>query len=170
MPRVNRKRKKKTSGYTTWHVKQLEHGHDWGNGFGGDVEAICAAWKIFRAQILEDWIHGEPDYASEGPGPGSRPWAWWKFDAPELRRRVDGTHPFDDPVRIKAVEERAAKHPDFKATANKVYFGKPCCLCFPDDFEATYESEFDYLERLGLLLPGELEMVQALYGDSSDVD
>ncbi len=65
MPRVNRKRKKKTSGYTKWHVEQLEHGHDWGEGFGGDVDAMREAWEIFYEKYcLEqnkavDWLSHE---------------------------------------------------------------------------------------------------------------
>jgi len=166
MPRVNRKRKKKTSGYTTWHVKQLEHGHDWGNGFGGDVEAIREGWKIFHEQILQDWIRGEPDYRREGPGPGSRPWAWWEFDAPERRQRTDGkTHPFDNPERKLHVQECGGPDDDL---LYKLYHGKPECLCIHDDFFADYESEFDYLQRLDLLLPGELEMVKAIYPGVSD--
>jgi hypothetical protein len=34
---------------------------------------LFADWQIVRDEILEDWID---------TAPGSRPWAWWVFDAP----------------------------------------------------------------------------------------
>ena len=35
--------------------------------------------------------------------------------------------------------------------ALKLYFGVPACLMMADDFAAEYESEAEYLDRLGLL-------------------
>lgn len=53
----------------------------------GDVEtflltrdrgAVRRAWKSVRDDLLRDWIEERP---------GTRPWAWWKFDLSEPRRR-----------------------------------------------------------------------------------
>jgi hypothetical protein len=38
-------------------------------------------WRAARAEILVDWIAEHP---------GTRPWAWWRFDATEPRRRLGG--------------------------------------------------------------------------------
>jgi hypothetical protein len=88
----------------------------------------------------------EPDFFPAGatgiPVPyGCRPWAWWEFDAPEPRRLLSG-----DPAG--AMPERG------------LWFGVPG---FYRSIEAhntlVYENQADYLRRLGLLLPGELEKI-----------
>jgi hypothetical protein len=38
-------------------------------------------WAEFREQVLEWWLKERP---------GTRPWCWWAYDAPERRRRVGG--------------------------------------------------------------------------------
>src|SRR5262245_14339766 len=38
-------------------------------------------WDENKEEILEDWIAAHP---------GTRPWGWWRFDAPEPRRCVRG--------------------------------------------------------------------------------
>ena len=49
----------------------------------GNGDALRAVWiKHHDDEILEDFIT---------ECPGRRPWAWWEYDAPELRRRVGGT-------------------------------------------------------------------------------
>lgn len=173
MPRVNRRPKKRNTGYTPEHLNVLRSGHDYFGVFADgkrgprnaenrDMEAVREAWEIFRDEILHDWIRDKPQYPGYyGPGPGTRPWAWWKFDAPELRRRIDGKpHPFENPDRIAAIAEREIKFPGFAQTANKTYFGTSSCLFMRDDFGAEYETQQQYLERLDLLLPGERELLE----------
>jgi hypothetical protein len=50
-----------------------------------------AAWVIHGPALLRWWL-GEGEDATRKPwawvapgGPGTRPWAWWQFDAPEPR-------------------------------------------------------------------------------------
>ena len=76
------------------------------------------------------WQAGEIYY-----GFGERPDSWWRYEAKEQRRAIDGK-PFDVPPGL--------------------YFGKPR---FHDG--CHYESQFEYLNRLDLLLPGELEKFDA---------
>lgn len=172
--RIPRKRRK--SMFTTHHLQQLRTGHDHGSAFGGGAFGdgrdglqlgsrglgdAKAAWQIFRDEILHDWIREQgPHYRPQGPG--TRPWAWWAFDAPEPRRRIDGgIHPHDDPARHAHVAAWDARHPGFARRAGKLYFGLPSCLMRGegfDDFSAEYEAEFQYIDRLGLWLPGELAM------------
>lgn len=48
-----------------------------------DPGAVRRAWKAGRGEVLRDWIEERP---------GTRPWAFWKFDLSEPRRlRVGGT-------------------------------------------------------------------------------
>ena len=168
MPRVRKKIKKRESGYNTNHLYFLRKGHDFGDGFGDEfpdhsgkkvnMEEVRKAWEIFREEILKDWICEEPGPYDLGPGPGTRPWAWWKFDAPELLRRIDGKpHPFDNPERIAEIAKREAKYPGFAESANETFYGRPGIYFMPDDFEAVYETQLDLLKRHNLLMPGELD-------------
>jgi hypothetical protein len=155
MPRVSRRSKRRTAGYTDQHIQQLLTGVTLScmSGFGaihkgiGDEGGMRAAWNELRDQLMPQWIAEHP---------GTRPYAWWKFDLPERRRRTDGViHPFDDPVRNTEVELRAAQHPQFREFAFDLFYGKPRCLFTQDDFGATYEGELAYLDRLNLLTPEE---------------
>ena len=49
---------------------------------GRNETALRAVWVEHREEILEDFIDENP---------GRRPWAWWKYDAPEPRLRLGGT-------------------------------------------------------------------------------
>ncbi len=178
MPRVNRRPKKRTSGYTPEHLYVLRYGHDfWGLFSGGmrgprnsdirDMDAVLQAWEALGGEILKDWIRCEPpNEATSYACPGTRPWAWWEFDAPELRRRTDGKpHPFENPDRIAHVAEKEAEFPGYAERAMRVWYGLPALFCTPDDFGAEYETQLNHLKRLDLLLPGELELVEEMLKD-----
>ena len=149
MPRTKQRAKRRRTGYERQHIRQLLTGQDFfGNAFGKgdrcDREAMRAAWEELRDKLLADWISEKP---------GTRPYAWWCFDAPERRRRIDGLpHPFDNLDRkamIDAVEGEAFA--GYREKMTQLYYGAPSSLCDPDDFDAEYESETDYLARLDLL-------------------
>jgi hypothetical protein len=153
MPRVSRRSKRRRHGYDDEQIRHLLQGYTFitGKGFsfnrrdhdGGDIEAMRKAWDELRHELLPQWIAEHP---------GTRPAAWWRFDAPERRQRTDGiVHPFDDRVRRKRVEEMARQHPSLLERAYRLLFGIPSFLLPTDDFRATYESEFAYLHRLDLL-------------------
>ncbi len=144
MPRV-RRRSRERFGLTQEHVDTLLDGLDLFDPFKGDDDAKRQAWESLRADLLEDWIREHP---------GTRPWAFWKFEAPELRRRINGLHPFDNLARTVFCE-RVGYRPEIYL---QTHFGTPSSLFFQDgcdDFEAVYESERAYLDRLGLLIDGE---------------
>jgi hypothetical protein len=44
-------------------------------------EDVRAAWGLVRDGLLAEWVRAKP---------GTRPAAWWSYEAPELRRRVGG--------------------------------------------------------------------------------
>ena len=149
MPRPRRKTKRrKPTEYTPAHIRHLLSGNDFfGAGFP-DNRSMQEGWESLRAEILPEWIREHP---------GRRPYAWWRFDAPEPRRRIDGRlHPFDDPERQEKIE-RIAQQPgtaaDFAARMTETFFGLPARK-YPADF-GRYESELDYLRRLGLLAANE---------------
>jgi hypothetical protein len=48
-------------------------------------EAVAPLWRRHGPTVLADWVRRRP---------GTRPWAWWRFDAPESRRtRTPGRVP-----------------------------------------------------------------------------
>lgn len=137
MPRKRRRGHQRREDYSAGHVFQLKYGHGFeflGQTFGNDEafdsDAARAAWVELRSSIL-------PEYVTEKPC--HRPAAWWWFESPELRRRIDGgRHPCEDPTRDVGDHR-----------------GKPRWYSTEDDFRAVYESEPAYLSRLGLLTSGE---------------
>jgi hypothetical protein len=164
-----RRRRRRKDMFTSSQKSQLLTGHGFrddcfGGGFGAKLvrgtAAWCeaaGAWDVLRPHLLREWIDAPPRPGGHG-GPGTRPWGFWEFDAKEMRRCTSGVHPFDDPGRQAAVEERALQWPSFKVDAYKLYYGAPGCFFYrPLDFEAKYEHEYAYIDRLDLWLPGELE-------------
>jgi hypothetical protein len=102
-----------------------------GSSIFGEVERLPEetrreAWDTARDDILADHIQESP---------GSRPFAWWRYEAKQQRRQVAGP---------------AHSRPD-----SQRWFGVPTGMYCPSDFEAEYETEAEYLERLHLLQPGE---------------
>jgi hypothetical protein len=124
----------------------------------GDDEAIRAAWNELRPTLLPKWISDRP---------GTRPYAWWRFEAPERRQRIDGKpHPFDCKERTLHVAKN--DNPDFWKRAYGLHWGVPACFIPPFDGDLyrdfmqnilhgresqIFEPEWNYLQRLGLLLP-----------------
>ena len=106
------------------------------------------AWEAGRADILAEWIAERP---------GTRPPAWWDFDSPERRRRIDGKpHPFDVPERVALVAKHERENPGRKVDSCRLSYGLPCIAMVETDWEdAEYEDEMDYLSRLDLLTDDE---------------
>lgn len=153
MPRPRRRaRGRRLNGYTLHHLMQLESGHVHfvGRGFATADDAR-AGWEDLRDDLLARWL---------AMYPGTRPSAWWTFDAMERRRRIDGKpHPFDNADRLK--------RPAFAVgTADPwaLHFGKPRIMATRDEFDAVYESEHDYLVRLDLLTADEAALIASRGG------
>lgn len=109
-----------------------------------------AAWNEHRA-IIMDCI-GQP-MRSIAPGffpvgatgvPvewGCRPWGWWRFESKEMRRLLSGDASLAD-------------------WTSGNFFGIPRCYASAEAHRSlVFESQADYLARLNLLLPGELERI-----------
>lgn len=101
--------------------------------FAANDNELSAIWRRVAPKILPVWIKHRP---------GSRPFGWWKFSAPEkCRRLADGS------VRELPAWMRYA-------------FGKPTAYQFEDGVQKdyNYESESDFLYRNELLTEHELTL------------
>ncbi|MCO6436022.1 MAG: hypothetical protein J5J06_02930 [Phycisphaerae bacterium] len=124
-----------------------------------DDDEIRALWELHGEQITREWA---------AKYPGSRPYHWWTFDAPEKRLCLGGVHWFDDPTWKAAVAEAHAEYPDIYGVVGGYYGlsrGVPriwsrelASNAAGDDFE----TEAEFLTRLGLWLPGECERWESL--------
>jgi hypothetical protein len=118
-------------------------------------------WRDHRAE-LENYYAQDPEQwktAGESktfglPEPAGvflRCWAWWKYEAPEPRRRIAGEG-------IAAIDTDNC--PEW---ANNLSFG--CPTVWDDDYgdetETWFETEKNYLIRLKLLTPEEERILKA---------
>jgi len=159
MPRV-KKRPKRRRQITADHRRALRTGHSFTSRFDANTGTMREVWQDLRGDILREWIRANS---------GSRPWAWWQFDAPERRKRIDGKpHPFLNPERQAIVEQAEADNPGYRRRVMRLSFGMPCVFITPDDWEATFELEAEYLDRLGLLTPAERKALAKQTGGGSD--
>ncbi|HEY7116562.1 MAG TPA: hypothetical protein VH475_08250 [Tepidisphaeraceae bacterium] len=129
-----------------------------------DMEVRRDYWEQHRDEVLAEWVAQHP---------GTRPWSWWHFAMSEPRRVIAGHEAPQNgfaPWRFmpgKSLEQIEAEWPamfarlwdeHLKGNSQREYwYGCPS----PVQSFATYESEFDYLDRLNLLLPGEREAYEA---------
>ena len=100
----------------------------WGNLLlDGDPapEDPAGEWSTWGETILAEWV---------GTRPGSRPWAWWAFEASGPRRQV---------------------RPGPRAIGPELWFGVPRFLEAPPE-AGRYETEAEFLRRNKLLLPVKL--------------
>lgn len=105
-------------------------------------------WKNARDTVLEKFVAEHPC---------RRPWAWWRFDSPEPRRRIGGTG--------KSTHESMNFAPGFsfglptswtKLIDVELKLAKKNDLIDPDD-PPTFESQASYLQRHNLLAPEEIK-------------
>jgi len=121
---------------------KLTSGHDWGfpdrelgpmekrvGQFPVDDATMAEIWSEIGAELIAEWIVKKP---------GSRPWAWWLYNAPEPRRIVPNG------------EQRFS----MTTSAERTRFGIR-------DEGTGFETERAYLERLGLLMDAERDLKKA---------
>lgn len=96
-------------------------------------EAVHGLWVTHGAEIVAEWAE---------TAPGTRPAAWWKYDAPENRQRLGGKGT-----------------PASDVSANAPYFVLGVPADWAEDFDPTdppmFESQAAFLKRHGLMLAGE---------------
>lgn len=128
--RKSRRRRRRSSDAPPWLVERLVSGHDFAFLEGRDLEisreALRAAWERLGPAITGDWIREQP---------GTRPWAWWEFEAAEPRRQISGGPPRE---------------------GDGLWFGLPPCWGL-EQFAVPplWETEGEYLARLKLLARSE---------------
>ena len=160
MPPLRRRAKLQRRTLMKQHAIQLLLGHDvFGDAFGREpnLDEVREAWNQCREKLLPAWIK----YNS-----GTRCWSWWKFDSGSYgpRERVDGPpHPFRNPERQRHIEKLAEQYPDagHLENATALQYGLPARLYLPDDFDAEFESEANYLNRHRLLTDAERRALAA---------
>jgi hypothetical protein len=113
-------------------------------------------FQLYRSpeKMKRDWIKHRSNLmkqAHEKLGPGRRCWAWWKFEAPEPRKRIGGRG-------IAAIET-----PKCPQWARELSFGRPVVwdADYADATETWFESQRDYLIRLKLLTPEEKKILES---------
>jgi hypothetical protein len=119
----------------------------------GDDESIHALWEDLSGAIIAEHSKRRP---------ATRPAGWWRFDAPELRRCLGRDRDDDDDDEGNGHDDGrlpAAEDPNLPEWAKGTYLGRPRV----DDGYA-YETQREYLERLGLLSDDE-KMLLEKYGD-----
>ena len=163
MPRVKRKAHRRRRAWTDLHRLQLLHGHDFmGDAFGNDeafdVDSARLAWSELRDELIAEWI---------AESPGSRPFGFWMFDAPEPMRRT-GTMKFKPGIGPRSPRRFDRDSREFIAEADfprderiphwREHYQTADAAAIErfDQAHAVYESEHEYLERLGLLTDAEI--------------
>lgn len=102
----------------------------------GDRKAARELWESVQGPFLAGHVERRP---------GTRPWAWWEFDAPEPRRMLEGS-----PERI--------------SPAAVTWMGAPSAHA------CAFESSIGYLDRIGGWLKGERrELGPRLAGTAPDM-
>jgi hypothetical protein len=145
--------------------------------WAGDTGEVQAAWRSHDEDILDRWIAAHP---------GRRPWAWWKFDAPEKHRKRLGGTGMPAHAVLAYKKHYAFGIPtlwldqwsvDYYNGRGKDVHGNPLSYdshwerdykeghfpyeAYDPDDPPVFESEASYLKRLGLLVPGEEKRIPA---------
>ncbi len=106
-------------------------------------------WAQFGPDVLAWWIKENP---------GTRPWCWWQFSAPEPRRRVGGVGVTNREACGGSVYVSDYGLPDPEGWMMKKPFlpqsesGLPV---FDRNDPPRFESQASYLKRLAIFEPGE---------------
>lgn len=143
-PRLQARRRHNSIGRRHWMVfaRGPSFGDPWNkldNTYDiAEVESILAdmrqSWESAKESLLRHWVTSHP---------GTRPWAWWEFDAPEKHRRI---------VSGPGYSSLRPDSPCCAAMKRKAIRFGVCGLIGPaDDGENICESEYAYLRRLNLL-------------------
>ena len=146
---TNRSRRKRgrLEGFHEGRWLHLLTGTDFFSEYGSppNIAQMLDDYQKYRDELLDYWTQdnakweGEVSnlWTPEPGGPGTRPWAWWQFEAPKSRRQISG--------RGEPLE------------GSPTSFGKPTSWKRIDPSDPPeYESERAYLERLGLSMKNEV--------------
>lgn len=119
-----------------------------------EPDPVQVEWSRVRNSVLRTWIAEHP---------GTRPYAWWCFDAPGVRERVGGTGtPKHEvlkyaPVYDFGIPKYWITQQDITLRRKAGFKGKPLDKNNPP----LYESQAAFLQRHGLLSEEEMEILPA---------
>jgi len=105
-----------------------------------DFGGLQSAWRELRDELYPRWIQHYP---------GTRPYAWWCFEATQPRRRLDGCEPHE--TALGTIFDEAGQVSDRLAWFDGFQWGIPT----ENHDSANYETKLEYLTRLNLLEPDE---------------
>ena len=184
MPRTRRRRPKRRSSRTVteWDVYQLMTGHPLHVGETPlSADELRDVWFDERDQLLAYWLGDQPwpdvwlerwPRLAEDGGPGTRPPAWWRYEAPGPRL-VGGRIPETVTVLRGGWKEiqtpRSAADPAWREAITggfPRYWPLPNGWYSADEFD--YETEEAYLDRHGLLTDAERKALEDLDEDTND--
>ena len=103
---------------------------------------VAMQWAEVRDEIIEEWVIAHP---------GSRPRTWWAQNAPSPRRRIGGT---GQPLHEVSAYVENYKNGLLADWVTARWHGKGVAV--DPENPPLFESQATYLQRLALLLPGEL--------------
>lgn len=159
MARLNKSRNNKLTGA---QKDSLLHGHEFFGGAFQSEDDRRKAWEIHRAELLTFWTQDPGEWLNAGNrqgfgnpapgGPGTRPAAWWDYDAPEALRIISTAEQIALEIEKRGEPEYTAD----KEHSQSFYY------------DGADETEVAYLSRLGLLSAGEVEFFRRLSPDPSD--
>lgn len=106
-------------------------------------------WTEECGHLLKSWLRSNP---------GTRPFAWWRYNSQEPRKRLGGSG--------RPIFEVLAYSPSYTCGLPNHWVTQIEADCYPDsqkvrdgvvdpDNPPVFESQAAYLDRLGLLLPSE---------------
>ena len=115
-----------TTGMDFFHVFAEHHGELSLDYYDSPIieERRRQAWEQLRRVLLPEWIAARPF---------TRPTGWWKFDAPEPRRRcLNRQHPHDNPERLAYLAQLELEYPNYRRSAERLSAGIPSVIVGPD--------------------------------------
>ena len=116
--------------------------------FSSDEE-IRATWDEISEEFVARWAEQRP---------GTRPRHWWGFDAPEPRRRVGGIGQAACEVLADAEAYQLGIPTSWVEPWHVDLYGPDFTgVAVDSEDPPVFESQAEFLRRLALALPGELE-------------
>ena len=139
MPTFKKRKRPGRRGYSDVDLDHLLVGKDYFSSFGHgadfDEPDFRIAWGNLQVSLLLEWITKYPR---------TRPFAWWIYNAPERRRRINAS-------QAKTAWPESA--PRYRADTRHLLDATLSMSSSCED--AEYETQAAYLERLGLLTENE---------------
>ncbi len=133
----------------------------------GDRDRLKRLWADQAKNIIQAWITERP---------GTRPWAWWEFDAPvmqNIKRRWKGTFfmRWLKETRRQVSGQGVTSWENYPAWIPRYFLGAPLDWdSIDEDDPPIFESEATYLDRFGLLSKSEKAKISPADFDPESIE